>query len=333
MNRNKIVYFPGTYGAFLEFVLNRCLMDTSAPMIDPVSSLGTCHDAVEVMRTDPASTDRFHCFHAAEIENGEKFAVVNFEPEDDVLVMQLLFKRAGDTDIDTEGFEKNTYWKLVNSKVPPLNNWSTNSNSKIIESINKFSDLSPYTNIKDPSWPDINSVEDFYRLPTHIIDECKNVFEFHPFYLSPSTPDAAKWALRQMFKIWFEDPDRLPSSHLRSYVSNPLCYKLMLNDMYDINKFKNALTNLAQYFDIDINLNNFPQDTYDRVVLATAYKNTRQKCEQVIENVVKGISIAINLNIFEEAYVCVLLERQFGLTFPMHKENFFTNTAEIIQLI
>lgn len=325
----KIVYYPGTYGAFLEFVLNQCLADPQAEKIDPVSSVNTCHDVVWAMRENPVASDRFCSFHESVIGTNEKFLIIDFEPADDVLVMQLLFKRAGNDNIDTENFEKNTYHKVANhTKLV-----GGNSPSRIIESLNQFSDLSPYANIKDPSWPDIESVEDFYRLPQHIIDECKNVFEFHPFYLSPTTPDAAKWALRHMFKLWFENTAQLPSTYIKTYASMPMNYKLDLNQLYDIDRFKQQLLEVGKYFNLDINLDNFPQETYDRVVTSTTYKNTRWRCEQIIQSVKQGTHTDIKLNIFEEAYVCVLLQREFDLIFPMHKENFFSNTSEIIQLL
>jgi hypothetical protein len=325
---HKIIYYPGTYGSYLTFVLNQCLSQTEFDKTNLVSEFNTCHDAVWKMRETPADTDQFISWHTATVQDTEKFIVVDFDSNDDILVFQLLLQRAGNSNINTNEFEKNTYFKLIHHNEP----YEGMSPMMIIDRINKFSDISPYYDIKDPGWPDIYSVDDFYNLPKHIIEECDHVFDFSPFCLSETRPDAPRWALRQMFKMWFADAETLPSDEIKYYSQRPNAYKLNLNTIYDLNAFKQELLKIGQYFDLNMNLTHFSTDVYDKVVANCTYKNTRSKCAQILDSVVNEISMPIDLNVFEEGYLVYQLEKQFDIIFPINKKHFFSNTSEIIKL-
>jgi len=325
---HKIIYCPGTYGAYLEFVLNQCLSPNEFKVTDVVSEFDTCHDKVWDMRKNLSAANRFISYHDWNLTDNEKFVVVDFEVEDNILVIQLLMRRAGNSNIDISELEKNTYFKLIHhTKL-----YKGQSSSKIIDNINKFSDIAPYYDIKDPDWPDIDSVDDFYNLPKHIINECDNVFNFLPFYLSESRPDAPRWALRQFFRLWFIDEEKLPVNEIKIYNQNPNAYKLNLNDIYDIDKFKQELLKIGKYFDLDINLKYFSTDMYYKVIKPSVYKNIKYRCEQIIHSVINGISIPIDLNVIEEGYLIYLLEKKFNIDFPLNEKHFFTNTSEIIKI-
>lgn len=326
---HKIIYYPGTYGAYLEFVLNQCLSQHEFNKNDLVSEFDTCHDKVWLMRDNPVPTNQFRGYHKCQITNNEKFIVVDFDIEDNILVLQLLMQRAGNAYINISELEKNTYFKLIHY----TKQYRGQSPSKMIEHINKFSDIAPYYDIKDPSWPDIKSVDDFYNLPKHIIDECDKTFDFLPFYLSETRPDAPRWALRQLFKIWFMDEERLPAAEIKFYSQNSNAYNLNLNNIYDVDKFKQELLKIGEYFNLNINLKYFSTDMHYKVVKPSVYKNIRYNCEQIIHSVINGVSITINLNTIEEGYLIYLLEKKFNIVFPLNKPYFFANTSEIIKLI
>ena len=55
-----------------------------------------------------------------------------------------------------------------------------------------------YNSIKDDSWPDCVSYEDFKKLPSHIIDECRDVYEFDILSM-------ARTAIDDIFKEDYSD--------------------------------------------------------------------------------------------------------------------------------
>jgi len=325
----KIVYYPGTYGAYLEFVLNRCLLGEGLPDTNIVSKSNTCHDAVWALNMSKFNIqDYFKSDHQWDIKANEKFIKIDFDASDDILVLQLLFKRAGNQNIDTNSLELDTYFTLVN-----LAN-SCKEASKIINCINQYTDITPYDNIKDPSWPDITSVDDFWNLPKHIINECIDVFEFHPVELSARHPNAPRWVLRHMFKTWFKTNLELPTTQMNTYNHHPGIYRLNLNNFYNVNLFKEELQKIRKYFNLDINLDYFSEDMYNKVITSSSlYKDSGRKCEQLIQSVYDRDHVPINLNVFEEGYISYLLEKNFKLSIPMEKKRFFSNTSEILTLL
>jgi hypothetical protein len=116
------------------------------------------------------------------------------------------------------------------------------------------------------------------------------------------------------------------------YNQNPNAYKLSLNAIYDVDKFKQELLNIGKYFNLDINLECFSTDMYYKVVKPSVYKNIRYKCEQIIHSVDHDIFIPIDLNVIEEGYLIYFLEKKFNIVFPLNEKHFFTNTSEIIKI-
>lgn len=327
----KIVYYPGTYGAYLEFVLNQCLLKGKIPDSNIVSGSNTCHDAVWKLNMTQFNIEKyFKCTHECTLNNNEKFIKIDFNEVDDIVIMQLLFRRAANQNIDANSLETGTYFTLVNL----TSKYKSHSSHDIINAINQYTDITPYYNIKDPSWPNITSVTEFWNLPKYIIDECINVFGFHPVELSEAHPDAPRWVLRHMFKTWFESNLILPTTQMNVYNHYSGIYKLSLDKMYDFNSFKDELIQIGKHFDLEIDVNYVSREIYNKVITSSnSYKNSGKKCKQLIQAVHDQKHIPIDLNVFEEGYVSYLLEENFNLSIPIETKRFFSNTSEILTLL
>lgn len=71
---------------------------------------------------------------------------------------------------------------LINGQylLPPMTprDYTIMTGNKFYEQYSSNFSLISYNNIKDPSWPECNSWNDFNQLPEHIKHECKTVFDF-----------------------------------------------------------------------------------------------------------------------------------------------------------
>jgi hypothetical protein len=333
---NKIIFYPGTHGHYIEFVLNR-LVTKHSLTVNPIDAGGTFHNATG---NDTYVKNRyFKCYHPGtrshpididpikEIKKDEFFIKINFGPDEDVTVQQLALRRGPNISIDLESITKNTYDKLMS-----LDSCDA---VEIINNINQYSDITPYSNIKDPSWPDISSVDDFWNLPKDIVNECVNVFKFVPFYLDEAHPDAPRWVIRALFKSWFYSvpPSALEEFTVCNTTNFPNMYSLNLRDIYNVERFKQELLKIGTHYGLEFDLDYFSESIHNDYVAKVPNKNSRQLCKSVFDAVKNNISIPIAINISEESYVEYLCEKYFGVKFSAYREKFFKDTSELRKYI
>jgi hypothetical protein len=330
----KIIFYPGTHGHYIEFVLNTLATKTKY-VNNPIDPGGTFHNATGTVTYK--KNRFFECYHPDQtlmkynmdtiikhIKEDEFFIKINFESVEDVTVQQLSLRRGPNISIDLELLTENTYNKLVSAGL-----------QGVIDNINRYSDITPYNKIKDPSWPDISSANDFWNLPENIINECVSVFGFEPFYLDEHNTNAPRWVIRNMFKSWFYQapPSKTPDFTICNNTQFPNMYSLSLRNIYDIDLFKQELIDIGNYSGMDFDLDYFSESIHNDYVSKVPNKNSRQLCENVFDAVKNNIDILIILNISEESYVEYLCENYFKIKFPMYKKNFFETTGELRKYI
>lgn len=255
----------------------------------------------------------------------EKFIKIDFDSKDDAFVWQLVMKRTGRASIDVDNICKDTFHKMIGHPHPEVRN--------IISRINAYKDISPYYNIKDESWPDITSVEEFYRLPKEVIEECQNVYNFYPVDLSASRPDSPRWVLRDLFKSWFKNKDTSPAGAMKQFDAFPNVYKFNLDSFYNFDSLQAELKNIKRFFDLDLKLDNFPKSFHDTFVSRVPFRDTRQQCDRILEAIDRREDIEINLNVFCEGYLDYLIEEKFCIKMPLHHEKYFSSSLKILNYI
>lgn len=325
----KIISYPGTHGNFLMFMLNHCLLGHDFPVSNPFDTLGTSHNAMWAI--DWKTLDHpthFQCYHHfnADILPEDNFIKIDFDISDDMFVMQLVMKRGNSGNVDVDNLCTNTYHTLLNHSSPEVR--------AIVDHINRYTDISPYFNIKDSTWPDIQSVDDFYQLPQDIIDECKNVFGFVPVELTPQRPDAPRWVLRHLFKSWFESRDRWsPYGAMKQFDDFPGAYRFNLRDFYSFTRIKHHLAEINKWFALDMDTSLFTQTLHQQFVSQIPFRNTLDDCHRILQAVAMEEDVPINLNVFCEGYLNHLLEEKFQMKMPLHRERYFGSTGQIIDEI
>lgn len=322
-----IIFYAGTHGHFVEFVLNKVIHGDKIHMSNPLGVVGTSH----LQRTD-ANYQSHKIFKCKFLEKydypaDQPLLKIDFDSSEDIFAFQLNLKRGEDYNIDPDTLEHMTYQKLF-GKYGPYGKDSCGPD-KIINDINKFTDLAPYYNIKDESWPAINSVDDFYNLPKHILDECINVFGYKPIQITENHPNAPRWVLRSIFKSWFFDQSMRPSTNLLLINKHPTVYNLPLRSLYNTDSFKQEIINIGKFFNVKINLENFSDQVHQQFVDMVPYKESKFKCERIVNSISNHEHFQIALNVVEEGYVNYCIEQKFGITMPEETEHYFKDTNEL----
>jgi hypothetical protein len=324
-----IIFYAGTHGNYVEFVLNKAIHGDKIHMINPLGNLGTSH----AQRTNAnyllhkAFKAQWAKHNFFEQLKGQQFIKIDFDSSEDIFVWQLCLKRGEDYNIDPDTLEHMTYQKLFGKYGPYGKNH--HGPDKIIKDINSFTDLTPYYNIKDQFWPAISSVDDFYNLPKHIVDECVNVFGYQPIQITADRPDAPRWVLRSIFKSWFYDQPSRPSSQIIVPNQCTTVYNLPLRNLYDIDCFKREIINIGEFLNIKINLDNFSTQVHEQFIDMVPYKESKFNCERIINSIANHKHFQIKLNVVEEGYINYCIEQKYGIVMPEETETYFKDTSEL----
>jgi hypothetical protein len=327
-----ILFYPGTHGNYIEFTLNKAIHGDKIHRVSPLGSLGTSH-----AQRDDENYLMHRSFGAVTIDQqpvinkDQPVIKIDFDSSEDIFVIQLNLKRSEDLNIDVDTLEHMTYQKLFGKYGPYGKEY--HGPDKMIDDINKFTDLSPYLNIKDESWPAINSVDDFYNLPKHILDECINVFGFEPVQITESRPDAPRWVLRSLFKSWFYNQLSRPSSAMVDLDQYNYVYKLPIRKLYGVDTFRQEIVNIEKFFNIKMNLDNFSSQVHQQFIDMVPYKQSKSNCERIINSIDSLEHFQIKLNVLEEAYVNYCLEQRYGVLMPEEAKHYFKDTSELLDYV
>ena len=320
-----ILFHTGTHGHYVEFVLNKVIHGHKIYRSDPLGVLGTSH--AQQLDRNYLKHLTFKCKHPNNnIIEHKPFLKIDFDSSDDLFVLQLSLKRTGDQNIDIDTLDQGTYFQLFGKYGL---DGKAGGPQQLINDINQFTDLTPYYNIKDPSWPNINSVNEFYNLPQHILDECIQVFGFCPIQITADRPDAPRWVLRSIFKSWFYNQSRRPSTIMSYLDGYKTSYKLQLQNLYDTAIFKQEILQIGKFFNIEMNLDNFSTQIHQEFINRIPYKDSKYNTEKVINSISNHEHFQIKLNVVEEGYVNYCVETTYGITMPEETEQYFKDTSEL----
>lgn len=317
-----IFFYGGTHGNFLEFVLNKSLHGDKIDIKSPVStSKGTSHT---IRNNQNYLQHRLFEAKNSTLDNAthsNKSIIIDFDPEDDLTAILLNFKRGEDLNIDPDTLHIDTYHKLHNK--PGVQG--------MIRVINQYSDITPYYNIKDPSWPDIESVDDFFALPDYIKQECREEFGFTPFYLSENNPHAPKWVLRDVIKHRFDSHNR-PSAIISATSRQKQSYKFPFRCFYDQFDFVQQVHKVFDHFNLVMCYDNL-MELHADFVAKVPYIERRYVVEQILDAVRMGRNVDIQCNVIEESYILAYLELLHGKHFVYEQDTFFPNTMDLKKFI
>jgi hypothetical protein len=328
MNAVYIDFVAGTHGHFLAYLCNRFNPDSSAAAkeLDPFNDLGASHNTSDQYEL----TRRFFNAHFYETEDASlrgPVISISFEEDDLLPLLSGSLLRAGNAGIDNDELQTNTYKKLAGTFNKPLLD-------KLIEGFSKGQLKASYDAIKDPSWPNIESADDYYSLPKHIQDECEQLHGMTVFELSESRPNCPRNILREFFKFGFKQPEEhglILEQQRMVYANSDNVIYVPFASFYNASDLGKEFYKLVKHFDL----------IWDPWTLGSLqkkfaskqkYANSLSKCKQFLELVFDDIEIKIpKLSLFEESYIEAAIEIKTGCSLPTNNVDWYKDIHELRQ--
>ena len=295
----QIDFQGGAHGNYLEFVCNSMCGVTADQL--PFNSLGASHSKQYV---DKKVFYASHYSYSREkLENKVVSVQIN---EDDLLPLsQISLLRAGDYGYDNNELEINTYNKLNN----PHYKWVL---EKLIEGFFRNQIQKSYNNVRDSSWPNVKSLQEFKQLPDYIRKECIDVHKLQLLELSAQHPDCPRSILREFFQIGFENPNNqgfidrqktmLNYGDRDVYIFPFVCF-------YDTDKFIKELKQIALWSGIEYN-------NYDKIVhlhkeflKLQPYTHSKSRCDDIVQGIIHNRVVEEARDLLEEAYINAHLKK------------------------
>jgi hypothetical protein len=318
----------GAHGNYLEFVCNKFLGNVPTQG-DPFNDLGASHNKQYI---DKKKFEAWHYFEFCgkkTIIKNSKIISIQITPDDLLLLSSISLLRAGDYNINNDQLEIDTYnkWNNIDYR-RVLNN--------LIDSFFQSQVQESYNAVKDSSWPDINSLEDFKNLPKWIQDECINVHNLQLLELTPESPDCPRYILREFFKLSFKRPEQagfMIEQEKMTYDSSNNVYIFPYECFYDTEKFTAQLTKVSDWLDYKFSKMEELINLHTKFLEKQPYKNSKNFCDDLLKKVLSKEHFEFpRLDLMQESYLTAKLELYYNTILP-NKTNWFRNSQEILNCI
>lgn len=290
----------GAHGNFLEFVCN--VMADVKTDGDPFNNAGASHTK-RYLSPKLFYANHYSFTDAPLISN--RVIAIKVGIDDLLPLSQISLLRAGDYGYDNNKLEVNTYNKLNNSDYK----WMLKT---ILDAFFTTQVENSYNAVKDPTWPDVKTVEDFYRLPEHIRKECIEIHNLELLELTEDQPDCPRHILREFFQIGFATPNIqgfMARQELMKYPEQTDVYTFPFDAFYNTTKFLDQIELIASWADIKYTSQQRVLELHTQFLEKQIYKDSKIKCDQIVEQLIENKIEPPNINLIEEAYVNAMLER------------------------
>lgn len=322
-----IDFIGGSHGNYLEYVCNKFLAKIQTND-SPFNHLGSSHNKVY---KQPIEFSAWHYFEYDGVKtplSNSKIISIRIT-EDDLLPMtSVSLLRAADRNLDNNVLEIDTYNKLDNKHYK----WVLKT---LINSFFQDTRVVDYYNVKDPNWPNINTVTDFEQLPKWIRDECEQTFGLLPPVFSKDSPDCPRYILREFFKIGFQHPENngfMIEQKKMTYDTSNDVYVFPYSCFYNYDDFVNELTKLAAWTEHNFIVDHQFTTIHNEFLKKQIYKNSKIKCDQLLNQIINREQFILpELTLLEESYLDAKLEIHYNKTALNNNQQWFLSSTEILQ--
>ena len=289
----------GAHGNYLEFVCNTMCGVTGNVL--PFNSVGAAHSKQYIDKKV------FYADHYSyqEKDLGEKVVSIQITNNDLLPLSQISLLRAGDYGYDNNDLEVDTYNKLNNSDY----RWALD---KLIDGFFKDQIQQSYNNIRDPSWPEIKSIDEYNALPANIQHECKIVHKLELLELTENRPNCPRSVLREFFQIGFEHPDQQGFMHRQStmidYGTRSVCV-FPFECFYNIDQFVHQLKRIASWAGIQYNQHDRIVEMHEEFLKRQPYAHSKTRCDAMVQNIIQNQPADDARDLLEEAYINAQLKK------------------------
>ena len=284
----------GAHGNYLEFVCNKIAGITVGT---PFNSAGASHNklytAEQIFYSDHYSFSPVPMVF-------DKIISIQIDTDDLLLLQQISLLRAGDFGYDNNQLEINTYNKL-----------NTREYKWVLENIvqNFFANQiqNSYNAVRDPSWPNVTTLEEFANLPDWIKKECTEQHKLELLELSPENPNCPRAILREFFQIGFQQPAHhgfmVKQSHVK-YASSKQVYHWPYRCFYNTTEFLQEIKKVANWANISYTCQDSIEELHNEFLQRQPYKHSKIKCNKIVKEIQNNIIPNINnITLIEESYI------------------------------
>jgi hypothetical protein len=317
----------GSHGNYLEFVCNKFLAKIITVGL-PFNELGASHS--KNYQEDKV----FKAWHYFEYRGqrtelyNSKIISIQIEPADLLPLASVSLLRAGNYNLDNDQLEIDTYNKLSN-----LDYGSVLEN--IIQSFFQTQVHDSYQAVRDPSWPDVNNIQDFKNLPAWIKQECLEQHNLQLLELSPQHPDCPRHILREFFKIGFKYPDQsgfiTTQQHKMYYDNTNDVVVFPYRAFYDLQAFQNQIKCIASWGKFDFDVNDEFIKLHEEFLKRQIYQNSKIYCDNLIQQIINDNEFfdLPKLDLLQESYIIAQLELYYGRNLPVELIDWLDTSNEI----
>lgn len=295
----QIDFQGGAHGNYLEFVCNTMCGVTSNSL--PFNSVGASHSKQYI------DNKVFYADHYSYsgLTLANKIVSIQLTQDDLLPLAQISLLRAGDYGYDNNYLEIDTYNKLNNKDY----RWVLD---KLVDGFFKDQIRTSYNNVRDPTWPDVNTFREFNALPEHILKECKQVHNLELLELSEQHPNCPRLILREFFQIGFEHPYQSGFIHRQNtmidYGSRDV-YVFPYACFYDTDQFVEQLKQIASWFKIQYNQHDKIVEIHQEFLQRQPYKSSKARCDTIVQDIICNRSTSDAQDLLEEAYINAQLKK------------------------
>lgn len=325
-----IDFQAGAHGNFLEFVCNRHLGDVLT-LDTPFNTAGASHHIVYL--SEPLFR-KDHYTTLGKLDQLRHCQVISIQiTHDDLLPLSAIWLlRADDCGIDNDQLEINTYHKLNNVSHQGVL-------ETLINSFFKNQIKQSYDAVKDPTWPDVNSIDDFNALPDWIKDECKDQHSLELLVLDEHHPHCERHVLREFFKIFigFKDPENsgfIQAQHKMQYHESVQTYVFPFDSFYDSQKFVGQIQKLGNFCGMSLIDQPGMIRLHEEFLSRQPYKNIKASCDNILTDIINGKTFDIpKLDLMCESYLTAKLELYYNIDINWPNREWFKTSTDIKKVI
>ena len=290
-----IDFYPGAHGNYLEFVCNKI---AGVAVGLPFNSLGASHNKNYV--GEKMFNAHHYSYGPTPVEfEFDKIISIQLDKNDLLSFCQGLLLRGGDYGYDNNQLEIDTYNKFNTIK----HRWALDM---IIQNFFTNQVRDSYNAVRDPSWPDVTTIEEFEQLPESIKKECIEQHKLELLELSPERPDCPRSVLREFFQIGFQSGDQhgmLIRQNQLEYNESAQLYVFPFWLFYNKTNFLREIEKVAAWAGIAYNCQQDIEQLHDEFLKRQPYKNSKNKCDTIIMQIQNNKVNLPTVDLLEEAYI------------------------------
>ena len=321
-----IDFQAGAHGNYLEFVCNKFLAKIKTEGL-PFNTLGASHSKKYL---EPLAFFKNHysfeypgsSYKTTPITNNSKVISIQLNNDDLLPLQSISLLRGGDRNINPDQLEINTYGKLNICGV--LDN--------LIDGFFKDQLTNSYNAVKDGSWPDVSTIEEFKKLPDWIQEECINIHNLNLYELDVDSPDCPRNVLREFFKIGFMYPEGagfITQQKKMIYDPSNDVSIFPYSCFYNTDQFITELKKLASWLGYDFEPTVEFNDLHNEFLSRQPYKHSKIDCDAILERIKNKEQFNFpKLNLLQESYLTAHLELCYNIELPNNLQ-WFRSTREI----